>query len=188
VAISQFAIKRMDPNATQLARGTSVFVKQDGCWQLVAFQASPLEDRVSATPETWGFSNGYVARPTVPEVYKEVYDAMARRGTFFIMHMHHHGEGVWPLTADEFERISPTGAVETLAQMLQAVAGNPTQSPLVPDEVEMFLRVYGDTAVITSRLRWNSGQPPCRSTEVWVKDDTATWRVFSLHVTAIVGQ
>lgn len=107
----------------------------------------------------------------------KTYDALVKRDTKFI-------DGVW---AAEYKRINPNGTIVDKKQRMDAM-NNPANEleSLSHDDVE--IRVFGDTAVQTSRVTAKLKNQPepnrVRVTNVWVKRDNR-WQIVASHASII---
>ena len=92
---------------------------------------------------------------------------------------------------DDYTFINPQGATVNKAQRLANFASGNTNVPVIDNEREITVRVYGDMAVVQnlSTLRGTfSGAPTdtdLRGTFVWVRRD-GRWRLITNELTPVV--
>jgi ketosteroid isomerase-like protein len=99
-------------------------------------------------------------------------------------------EKIW---ADDYVFVNASGEVLTKAQRLSNLKGGATSLDSINEEENITIRVYQNSAVVTSRVTLKgqysgkqiSGQ--YRSTLVWVKG-TAGWQLVSNQLTALATE
>jgi ketosteroid isomerase-like protein len=161
---------------------TRVFVRQDGRWQLVHSQATPIRAAAARPAEEGQLANSRdqadVERE-LTQLVKELNRAIVAGDHTFLDRILHQ----------DYIHFRPAGTVENRAQYVDnRRTGRVDYDSVV--ENDMKVRVYGDTAVVTYRSAAKGKDPEGaideerRSTHLFVRRD-GRWQLVHTQVTPI---
>ena len=166
-------------------RQTRVFVKRDGNWQLVATQVTGLASPATSTskpPE----SSAHNAETTddIQQILRltRERDEAAGRGD---------GAALAALVDERFSFVSPRGRLlDKKRYVANRTKGISTMEGMSVRHENVDVRLYGDTAVATSR-NISTGRAvdgdfsgEWRETDTWIKRD-GKWKLVALHLSPI---
>ena len=172
----------------QDSRFTHVWQRQGGRWINVFVQATPVLPQTT-TPPAAATATPAAPPPTVwPEgkTQDERDVIKTQRGlndTFAKKDAAAYGQ----LTADNFVRIFPDGAVAARAEFLKGVAATPEVKRVESNNTEFRYRAYGPVALLTYIDKPAGATTGVRMTRIFVKQGGG-WKQIVTQSTPVAGQ
>jgi RNA polymerase sigma factor (sigma-70 family) len=183
VALTQGVIKSMFLTKLKVATAALLLVSTGAL--LVQQATTPRAASAQGTAEK-PMSTAPIAKPPAekPSSGVELDVAMLERSWLSALERSDR-DVVDRILADGFEGVDPAGRTFAKDTYLQEVAKGAYALGLI-EPIEIAVRSFGDTAVLTSRIRIKSFEPNWRYTKVYVKRQ-GRWQCVAWHVSMLMG-